>query len=350
VGKSLSAEETDMRQTTQIPLTLTLFVFCVFFVWPQPPGSVAGTWTDNFNDGNLDGWTRPSDSVKDKHWDAIWQSKDEVLDVIIQPNGRPMPKDWENKKLNMTHDFLELTAFPISASKLTVEAIPFQGVGIGIALGNPPTFFDGIGTFYTFTRTDVWHMALFPNGEGFELPLNPPIKGDILFGEITVRPIIPPGQPMKVVFESGRFQVFSQGQLLVEFVDEDYPKIELVGIYAQQHLDVHVSRKKLDDFLIFGPNLAVSPRGKLATTWGDVKNGKHGSESGAVQQDRLIIEPKLEEVDALRHRIHAKVGNSFHRCPLLASVSRAHRQKTRFASTPTDSRRAPRLQRGLLGE
>ena len=261
-----------MRRTTRIPLTL--FVLCVFFVWPQPPGSMAGTWTDNFNDGNLNGWTRPSDGVKDKHWDAIWQSKDEVLDVIIQPNGRPMPKDWKHEVINIACDFLQLTAFPISASKLTVEATFFQGSDIGIALGSPSPFPDRIGSLYVFTRAFVWNTTLFPNGEGVDLPLNPPIKGEILFGAIEVLPIIPPGQPMKVVFESGRFQVFSQGELLVEFVDEAYPKIELVGIYAQQLLDVHISRKTLDDFLISGPNLAVRPRGKLATTWGDVKNGK----------------------------------------------------------------------------
>ena len=261
-----------MIRTPQIPLTL--LVLGVFFVWLQSPVSVAGTWRDNFNDRNLDGWTLPSDGVKDKHWDSIWKSKDGVLDVIIQPNGRPMPKNWLEKKWNIARDFLELTAFPISASKLTVETTPFRDGDIGIALGNPSPFPTRIGTFYTFTRTFVWHAILTLYGEGFELPFNPPIKGEILFGEIAVRPTIPLGQPVKVVFESGRFQVFSQGQLLVEFVDEDYPKIELVGIYARQPLDVHVSRKKLDDFLIFGPNLAVRPRGKLATTWGDVKNGK----------------------------------------------------------------------------
>ncbi|RLE63918.1 MAG: hypothetical protein DRJ47_08815 [Thermoprotei archaeon] len=238
--------------------------------------SIAGTWKDDFNDGNLNGWTHPADQVKDKTWSSVWKSENGVLDVTI--HVEPHPPD--RRDLCSINDFLQLTAFPISSSKLTVEVTIVGGVqwtsSFGIALGIHPEGGPDIGQFYVFTRDRAFPSYLVPSGV-----VNPLGREDLHRDY----PTIPFGQPMKITFESGRFRLFSQDTLLLQFVDEGYPKwakellnvqriekIELVGIYAKGFDDVGDFHGVMDDFMISGPNLAVNARRKLATTWGNMKN------------------------------------------------------------------------------
>jgi len=220
--------------------------------------SNAGTWKDDFNDGMLDGWTRPSDKVKDKNWHSTWKSQDGVLDVIIHSDSSNI-------------DFLQLTAFPISSSSLTVEVTILLEEGstdsFGMALGIPIEDGTYIGQFHTFTRTSSFGLSIAPDGR-FNLL-------DFGAGDQKRYPCIPSGQCMKVVFESGIFRVFSQDTLLLEFVDENYPKIELVGIFAWSiRNEIH---GVMDNFVISGPGIpdgppyAVHPKGKIAVAWGRLK-------------------------------------------------------------------------------
>ena len=83
-------------------------------------------------------------------------------------------------------------------------------------------------------------------------------------------PIIPFGQPIEIIFSEGKFQLFSDGRLYAQFFDEDYPKIEAVGIFCRDkgHLD-----HELDNFYIAtdDDSLSVNGKNKLTTAWGYIK-------------------------------------------------------------------------------
>ena len=83
-------------------------------------------------------------------------------------------------------------------------------------------------------------------------------------------PIIPFGQPIEIIFSEGKFKLFSDGRLYAQFFDEDYPKIEAVGIFCRDKGHLH---HELDNFYIStdGDPLSVNGKNKLTTTWGYIK-------------------------------------------------------------------------------
>jgi hypothetical protein len=102
-----------------------------------------------------------------------------------------------------------------------------------------------------------------------------PIDKEGFFKEYVDAPL----EQIKVVFDSGRFQVFSEYELLMEFIDEQFPEISVVGILAgpTDGSDSDI----LDNFHVSGPDIpdgsgdgmAVTARDKFAITWGQVKRG-----------------------------------------------------------------------------
>ena len=82
-------------------------------------------------------------------------------------------------------------------------------------------------------------------------------------------------QNLKVVFDTGRFQVFSADKLVAEFVDAEFRTIDLLGLMIFGELTVFAS---MDEFVISGPGItdgsekvAVHSMNQLATTWGSIK-------------------------------------------------------------------------------
>ena len=82
-------------------------------------------------------------------------------------------------------------------------------------------------------------------------------------------------QNLKVVFDTGRFQVFSADKLVAEFVDAEFRTIDLLGLMIFGELTVFAS---MDEFVISCPGItdgsekvAVHSMNQLATTWGSIK-------------------------------------------------------------------------------
>ena len=84
-------------------------------------------------------------------------------------------------------------------------------------------------------------------------------------------------QHLKIVFDGGRFQVFSAENLVAEFVDVEFLTINLLGLMIFGPLAVGAN---MDEFSISGPGIpdgaekvAVRSLKKLATAWGGIKRG-----------------------------------------------------------------------------
>lgn len=132
---------------------------------------------------------------------------------------------------------------------------------MGIALGHPGKG-ESLGKYYIF-RSGVIHYMLL-HADGFHGKLGNPSDRII--------PIIPFGQPIEIIFSEGKFQLFSNERLYAQFFDEDYPKIEAVGIFCRG-IGGKTSEHKLDDFFIAIGDcpFSVNDKNKLAATWGYIK-------------------------------------------------------------------------------
>lgn len=243
-------------------ILLIIFMFCWMLFLSLPIVVVADTWTDTFEDDNLVGWTQATTKNKDKGWDSVWKSENGVLNVTFTPLFH-----------SNAADLLLLTALPISSTKLKVKATFIKGTlrkaTLGIALGVPalgvPGKGKGLGKYYIFRSGVIHYMRL--HTDGFHTKIG--IPSDKLI------PIIPFGQPIEIIFSEGKFQLYSNGRLYAQFFDEDYPKIEAVGIVCRGIGDETFDHQ-LDDFFISTDDVSFSVNGKnkLATAWGYIKRGQ----------------------------------------------------------------------------
>ena len=196
---------------TYIRSATILFIVVVLYgmhIFSFSKVAIADTWTDTFEDDNLVGWKQAT--TKNKDWDSVWKSENGVLNVTFTP-----PFHWN------AADLLLLTALPISSTKLKVKATLIKGT-LGIAIGVPGEG-KSLGKFYIFRSGVIHYMHLRTDGTHAKIG----IPSDKLI------PIIPFGQPIEIIFSEGKFQLYSNGRLYAQFFDEDYPKIEAVGIVCR---------------------------------------------------------------------------------------------------------------------
>ena len=201
--------------------------------------SHAGTWIENFNDGPLNSWTEPKHQKEGKR--ATWQAKDGGLDVWIQTPPRVLRASYA----------LEFTAFPIRAdrilAKMTILETHNVGVGIFIGLrsGGSP-----LRLTYQFLSNSIWGPIVFPNK-------HPRTRFDI--------------KEIEIVFDRTHFQLLSKGKQILEFQDDNFQKIESLGIIAFVS-EVRLAHFVLDNFVISGPSIPtgrpVRPKGKVTVLWG----------------------------------------------------------------------------------
>ena len=238
---------TYIRSATILFIVLALYGIGIFV---YSDVLIAATWKDTFDDDNLVGWTQATTKNKNKGWESVWKSENGVLNVTFTP----LPH-------TNVADLLLLTALPISSTKLKVKATFIKGA-LGIALGLPGKG-EFLGKYYIFRSGVIHYMRL--RADGFHLKIG--IPSDKLI------PIIPFGQPIEIVFSEGKFQLFSNRRLYAQFFDEDYPKIEAVGIFCHGKGD---KTHQLDDFFIATDDVPFSVNGKnkLAMTWGYIKKGQ----------------------------------------------------------------------------
>ncbi|MDE0637425.1 MAG: WD40 repeat domain-containing protein [Candidatus Poribacteria bacterium] len=234
---------------------------------PQLPKTLttphAKRWTDDFNAGHLDFWTK-REHQRER---VIWQATNRHLVGQTQPfcNERFNP---ENELARETNYTLEFTGFPINASQLRVKLtiLSAKNANVAIFIGKQPKneFLSPFLSAYQFAS----HKLGSP--EGF----NPLGLGIIVE---KVPKIVLNLDEIDVVFDKGHFYLFSEGEYIVEFQDPTLQRVDLVGI-AVFPKDCHAEAETIiDNFVISGPSipktnsLSVHPKEKAAVLWGELK-------------------------------------------------------------------------------
>ncbi len=209
----------------------------------------AGTWRDDFEDDNFDGWRR---NITVSTWT--------VLDgfLQIQMNTR-----------DPTADFLEFIASPGPYRQFTVTLTnPSIGMRIGLAKAFPGPV-EGRQDFYFYSFSAYEISALNVNRfggtfvSGFRnwLPRNP----GTIWRDAVVN--------LKVNFDAGRFQYFADEALRADFEDSHFDQIDFITIMIVGGGAIHL--EQVDAFEVSGPGIgvqAVQSKGKLASSWGGMKN------------------------------------------------------------------------------
>ena len=231
----------------QLPKTLT------------PPH--AKRWTDDFNAGHLNFWTK-REHQRER---VTWQATNRHLVGQTQPfcNERFNP---ENELARETNYTLEFTGFPINASQLRVKLtiLSAKNANVAIFIGKQPEneFFSPFLSAYQFAS----HKLGSP--EGFN-PLGIVVE--------RVPKIVLNLDEIDVVFDQGHFYLFSEGEYIVEFKDPTLQRIDFIGIAVFPKNCQAEAEAIIDNFVISGPSipktnsLSVHPKDKAAVLWGELK-------------------------------------------------------------------------------
>ena len=229
--------------------------------------SYAEVWNDSFNDEELKGWER---IWQGNPWNAKWRAVAGLLFANIDGHERLPPECDENSA-----DFLHWKIVQFNFEQLTIvgEEITYpqegrEGMGelclfIGKRQDDPDLTVQGYivspeevskVTFtelgkYSRGKTKAWYGNIFQN---------------------TTR-------NLTAIFDTGHFQVYTNDDLITDFIDENLKTIDIVGLLITCHdggqwFGSRISSISISDEAIIKPNLAVQLRGtQLTTTWGALK-------------------------------------------------------------------------------
>lgn len=238
----------EEAEPPQLPKTLT------------PPH--AKRWSDDFNAGHLNFWTK-REHQRER---VTWQATNRHLVGQTQPfcNGRFNP---ENELARKTSYTLEFTGFPINASQLRVKLtiLSAKNANVAIFIGKQPEneFFSPFLSTYQFASHKLGSPEGF-NPLGIVVERVPKIALNL--------------DEIDVVFDQGHFYLFSEGEYIVEFQDANLQKVDLVGIAVFPKDCNAEAAATIDNFVISGPSipktnsLSVHPKDKAAVLWGELKH------------------------------------------------------------------------------
>ncbi len=206
---------------------------------PQPPDFLADenlkTWTEDFNAGHLDSWTKREHQRERVTWDV----KNGQLEARTQTfcNGR---LNVSNELAVDTNYTLEFTAFPIEVeqlrAKLKVDST--DNANAGIFIGKKPD---------SLYNKVFQHAYLFANHT-----LGEPDNNNWRSGHSSAPRIGLNLTEIDVVFDRGRFYLYSEGEYIVDF-QVNIQKIDYVGIAVFPKNCGGEAAVTLDDFEISGP-------------------------------------------------------------------------------------------------
>ena len=232
-----------------------LLIFSVL-IFSANRDTVAGTWVENFNENHFNAWTK-REHQRER---VTWQRKNGRLDV--------QTRAFCNDDMNLdgrfplkTHYTLTFTAFPIETDKLNVKmtGLHSKNAYIGIFLGKQPidVFDNPLRQTYQFTNHFIG------------APLGLPIKRPYI--ELYLKEV-------EIVFEQGTFELFSQGEKIVDFQDENFLTVAYLGIAVIIKRCLFDASARADDFVISGPSIpnggswSVQSKDKVAVVWGALKH------------------------------------------------------------------------------
>ncbi len=229
--------------------------------------SQAGTWRDAFDETKLNDWER---ILEDNPWSAAWEVEEGLLIASIKkpPQIQVNASDlliWKARQF-------QLPRLTVIAEEMRYGQFQHNGKSeFSLFLGKrlpAPDFIEG----YMFSPEDTEKMTLTAKGvyrigkvkaqyhDRFQLTTN----------------------HLKVVFDTGKFRLFTQDILLTEFFDDEIVLIDVVGLIISYRPFGDQSMASINTFSISGqdiPNhnyLDVKLRGThLTSTWGTLKGSDH---------------------------------------------------------------------------
>ncbi len=228
--------------------------------------SHAGTWRDEFDEAKLNDWERILD---DNPWAATWETEEGLLVTSIMK-----PKHI----LDNASDLLRWKARQFQLPRLTVVS---KGIQYGrfqhnvrselsLFLGKrklAPDFIEG----YVFSPEDTEKLTITE-------------KGVYKMGKVKAQyhdRFHVTTNHLRVVFDTGKFRLFTQDILLTEFIDDEIVLIDVVGLIISYRPSGDHSMASINALSISGqdiPNhnsLDVHLRGThLTSTWGSLKSSE----------------------------------------------------------------------------
>lgn len=203
----------------------------------------AVTWQDEFTQETVDDWQLQGT-------DSVWQIDEGFLRANIETE-----KEWLT--LFELYQFIAIPG-PYDNLTITVEGIGVvNDIKFGIALGK--NFLNDLGEieeigYYLFLTND---MEASRDGKVF---LGPGKRwhSDVL-------------NEMVINFDNGRFQFFGDGESRMDFIDANLRKIDFIGFILVDYVTDQESTGEAWVEKITITGLPVSPKEKVTTTWGHLK-------------------------------------------------------------------------------
>ncbi len=221
-------------------LIILLTIFALFILYRNV---CAVTWQDDFEFELENSWQLQGN-------DSIWQIEHGFLRAKIKTQ-----KQWQT-----LFELYQFIAFPGPYNNITIniENIGASGENrIGFALGKH--FLNDAGEieetgYYLFFTND---MQASRNGKVFLGP-----------GRRWQTNVL---NEMVLQFDSGRFQLFGNGESRLDFIDANLTTLDIIGfVFVAYITDREITDEAwVEKITISG--LAVSPKNKLTTIWGQLK-------------------------------------------------------------------------------
>ena len=227
----------------------------------------AGTFLDNFNDGDLTGWHITHSLVPEDVWPnpVIVEDGYAVLDTTEEPNELPKgDHKWVSMELRTSNE-RNWDSYTLTCRVRFIEA-----------KGQRPLFdFFQIAVRSGGSGAELGHggshqMQIFPSDQEIDVWTSTP-RGTVDRGDVDTLQI---GQPIernrwakiKIVADKESFEFYYHNTLVTRYVDETALP-GTVEFYVDSGMIVH-----LDDVRITGQEIPFAHGSRLATTWEEIKN------------------------------------------------------------------------------
>ncbi len=253
-----------------VMLILTLLVSSVW----------AEIFRDDFNDGDLKGWTfvlgAENGGIQNGELVLSSPKPEREAEVIIAVDSI-IASDYEAAVSVKISDFFGGDFDGGPSIRLRVHTPPFLEsiIKSNPALGNQWLLYDQSYKFFLGINHRMRRRGLGTTIQHVNMEAN--VRNGLTV--VTLKDSLHAFQPfdfklhkwyrLKVIAQRNRFQCFIDDTKMLDFFDDTYTE---GGIYLSSGLG---NRVHFDDFEVQYEALSVQPRGKLTTTWGEIKSNFH---------------------------------------------------------------------------